>query len=82
MTRRCRIHCANLRGDGAIVCPSCWSKVPAHLKSEVAAAPRDTMAARIAARKVYEWLNGQANNPETVLCPLTASAVRMMEEST
>ena len=57
MTRRCRIHCANLRGDGAIVCPSCWSKVPAHLKSEVAAAPRDTMAARIAARKVYEWLN-------------------------
>ena len=40
-----------------------------------------TMAAGIAARKVYEWLNGKANNPETVLCPLTARAVRMMEES-
>jgi len=79
MKRRCRIACPNLRGDGAIVCPSCWSKVPHGIKSEVAAAPRDTMAARVAARKVYEWLNGQ-QNPETVLCPLTASAIEMMED--
>lgn len=67
MTRRCRIGCNNLRGDTDVVCRACWACLPFAMRQEVADARIGTLAARVAARRVYEWLAAQQTAPVVVM---------------